>query len=240
MSVLSDPIRFRKTIAGLALIGAPLAGFISCLTDSSEGIGQPGTTLYATVSAHGGGIWLTGLIFMVSAILTVPAALGLAHLLRQRGAVLGHLGAACLVIGAFGHMGYAVWQLMVARAAGPGAAALIVYLDRTAAVTPVLVPLMVLLDVGLVLLAAGLLRARAVPGWAPWLTIVTVAADFAIQFTSVTATWPVTAVWAALVVSFGAIGLRVLSMPPAEWAAASQAPSPLAGSVPAAASVPAA
>jgi hypothetical protein len=120
MSVLSDPVRFRKTIAGLALIGAPLAGFVSCLTDSSEGIGQPGASLYATAAAHGGGIWVTGLIFMVSAILTVPAALGLAHLLRARGAALGHLGAACLITGAFGHMGYAVWQLMLSRAAGPG------------------------------------------------------------------------------------------------------------------------
>ena len=59
MSVLSDPIRFRKTLAGLGLIGAPLAGFISCLTDSSEGIGQPGTALYATVSAHSSGIWIS-------------------------------------------------------------------------------------------------------------------------------------------------------------------------------------
>ena len=129
-------------------------------------------------------------------------------------------------------MGYAVWQLMVSRAASLGApAAMIAYLDRTSAVAVVLVPLMVLLDVGLVLLAAGLLRARAVPRWAPWLTIVTVAADFAIQFTSVTATWPVTVVWGALVVSFGYIGLRLLTMPPATWAAVSQAPA--AGSVPA-------
>ena len=137
-------------------------------------------------------------------------------------------------------MGYAVWQLMLARAAGPGAPAVIAYLDRTSALTPVLVPLMVLLDAGLVLLAAGLLRARAVPRWAPWLIIGTVAADFAIQFTSINATWPVTVVWGMLVVSFGSIGLRLLRMPPAVWAAASPAPSPAAGSVPSPASVPAA
>jgi hypothetical protein len=231
MSVLSDPIRFRKTIAGLALIGAPLAGFLSCLTDSSEGVGQSGAPLYATATADGGRIWVTGLIFMVSAILTVPAALGLAHLLRARGAVLGHLGAACLVIGAFGHMGYAVWQLMVSRVSGPGAPALVAYLDRTSALALVLVPLMVLVDAGLVLLAAGLLRARAVPRWAPRLVIVAVAADFAVQFTSVTATWPVTAVWGLLVVSFGSIGVRVLAMTPATWAAAGLVPSPAAGSV---------
>jgi len=239
MSVLSDPIRFRKTAAGVALIGAPLAGFLSCLTDSDEGIGQSGARLYATAQAHGGGIWTTGLIFMVSAIFTVPAALGLAHLLRGRGAVLGHLGASCLVTGAFGHMGYAVWQLMVARAAGPGAPALVAYLDRTSALTPVLVPLMVLLDAGLVLLAAGLLRARAVPRWAPWSVLVTVAADFAIQFTSVTATWPVTVVWGVLTVSFGFVGYRLLAMTPAAWSAAglAQGPAPApAGSVPSPAS----
>jgi len=237
MSVLSDPIRFRKTIAGVALIGAPLAGFVSCLTDSSEGIGQSGTSLYATAAAGGGRIWITGLIFMVSAILTVPAALGLAHLLRARGVVLGNLGVACLVTGAFGHMGYAVWQLMVSRVSGPGAPALIAYLDRTSALTPVLVPLMVLVDVGLVLLAAGLLRARAVPGWVPWLVIVAIVADFAVQFTSITATWPVTAVWGVLAISLGSIGIRVLAMTPAYWATAGLAASPAAGSVPASVSI---
>ncbi len=233
MSVLSDSVRFRKTIAGLALIGAPLAGFVYSLTDSTEGLGQSGATLYATAAADSSRIWIAGLIFIASAILTVPAALGLAHLLRARCAVLGHLGAACLVIGAFGHMGNAVWQLMVSRVPGPGTAALTAYLNRTSALALVLVPLMVLLDIGLVLLAAGLLRARAVPRWAPWLTIVTVAADFAVQFTSITATWPVTAVWGMLLVSFGSIGLLILKMPPAAWAAAGQAPSPAPGTVPA-------
>jgi hypothetical protein len=71
-----------------------------------------------------------------------------------------------------------------------------------------------------------------VPRWAPWLIIVTVAADFAIQFTSITATWPVTVVWGVLVVSFGSIGVRVLTMTPAAWGPAGLAPSPAAGSVP--------
>ena len=227
MSVLSDPASFRKTMAGLALIGAPAAGFISCLTDSTESLGDKGASLYAVVTAHSGAIWTTGLIFMVSAVLTVPAALGLAHLATRRGAMLAQLGATCMVIGAFGHMGLATWQLMISRAAGPGApAALTAYLDRTAALTPVLVPLTVLLDAGLVLLAAALLRARAVPGWAPWSVIVIVAADFVIQFTSVTAAWPVTVVWGVLAVSFGFIGYRMLTMTPAVWSAAGLAPAP--------------
>jgi hypothetical protein len=64
------------------------------------------------------------------------------------------------------------------------------------------------------------------------LIIVTVAADFAIQFTSITATWPVTVVWGVLVVSFGSIGVRVLTMTPAAWGLAGLAPSPAAGSGP--------
>lgn len=238
MSVLSDPIRFRKTAAGLALIGAPAAGFVSCLTDSTESLGDKGASLYPVVTAHSGAIWTTGLIFMVSAILTVPAALGLAHLVPRRGAALAQLGATFMIIGAFGHMGLATWQLMISRAAGTGApAAISTYLGRTAALNPVLLPLLVLIDVGLVLLAAGLLRARAVPGWAPWSVIAIVAADFVIQFTSVTAAWPVLAVWGVLAISFGFIGYRILAMTPAAWSAAGLAPAPAAaGPVPSPAS----
>jgi hypothetical protein len=55
------------------------------------------------VQAHASGIHTTGLVFMLSAVLTVPLALGIAHVPRGRGAVPGHLGAAALGIGAFGH-----------------------------------------------------------------------------------------------------------------------------------------
>src|SRR5262245_4414610 len=106
MSVLSDPDRFRKSATGVALIGAPLLGFLSCLTDSDEGTGDPGSAVYAAVSANASGIRTTALIFMLSAVLTAPLALGVAHLLRGRGAVLGHLGAVSLLIGAFAHFGY--------------------------------------------------------------------------------------------------------------------------------------
>ena len=229
MSVLSDPARFRKTVAGLSLIGFPLAGFISCFTDSNEGIGEDGRDLYAAASAHGSGIWTTGLIFMVSAVLAAPAAFGLAHVLSRRGVVLGHLGAASLVIGSFGHFGYAVWQMMVARAAG-SSDAIVAYLDRTNDLAAVLIPMMVLIDIGALLLAAGLLRARVVPAWAPRLVIVAMLADAGVQFGGVSATWPITAIWGACTVAFGFVGFRLLRMPAATWTAfgafASTAPAP--------------
>lgn len=226
MSFLADPYRFRKTVAGVALIGAPLAGLLSCLSDSNEGVGEQGATLYATVAAHRSGILATGLVFMLSAVLTVPAALAFAHLLRGRGSVLGHLGAASLMLGAFGHFGYGLWQVLIAQAAGAGdPAPVVAFADRTAGVSQaVLLPLMILVDVGILLLSAGLLRARAVPAWAPWLTIAAVAVDFGVQFTPVTATWPVTGLWGLLTVVFGYYGLRVLAMPVSRWAGSVPAP----------------
>ncbi len=220
MSFLSDPSRFRKTVAGLALVGAPLAGFLSCLTDSNEGVGEKGSDLYATVTTHSGGIHTTGLVFMLSAVLTVPAALGLAHLLRGRGATLGHLGAAALLLGAFGHFGYGFFQVLVSHAGAPAdQAAISAYFDRIANDSLLLLPLMILVDVGIVLLSAGLLRSRAVPAWVPWATIGAIAVDLVVQFSGSTATWPVTALWAVLTVLWGYLGVRVLGMRPAAWAA---------------------
>jgi hypothetical protein len=191
---------------------------VSCFFDSDEGTGEKGADLYATVAGNAHGILVTGLVFMVSAVCTVPAALGLAHLLRGRGVVLGHLGAASLALGAFGHFGYGFWQVLVSRVATSGdPAAVQAYLDRIAGWSSLLVPLMILVDVGIVLLCAGLLRAGTFPAWAPWLTIAGIAVDFGIQFTGVTATWPVTALWGLLTVTFGYFGVRVLGMSPDAW-----------------------
>jgi hypothetical protein len=58
-----------------------------------------------------------------------------------------------------------------------------------------------------------------VAAWAPWLTVAGIAADVVVQFTGTTATWPVTALWGLLTITFGYVGMRVLAMPPQEWAA---------------------
>ena len=139
--------------------------------------------------------------------------------------MLGHLGAACLLIGSFGHFGYAVWQLMATRAAGGPADTMAAYLDRANDLQVVLIPILVLIDIG-ALLAIALLRARVVPAWAPWLAVAAMVADFGIQFGGVTATWPVTAIWGASTVAFG-IEPKVTS---GESANAVPFPSPVAPS----------
>jgi hypothetical protein len=215
MSVLSDPQRFRKLVAGAALIGFPVAGLASCLTDSAEGTGQSGSELAKYVSDNASGIHTSGLIFMLSAVLTVPAALGVAHLLRHRGSTLGHIGAACLIIGAFGHFAYGFWQVLISQAQGLD---VVTYLGRMSSQSNLLLPEMILVDVGVLLLSIGLVRSRAVPSWAPWATIAGVGLDVIVQFSGISATWPVTAIWGLLVVTWGYIGVRVLRMERAAWA----------------------
>jgi hypothetical protein len=190
MSVLSDPYRFRKTVAGLGLIGFPLAALVSCFTDSAEGTGQSGAQLAGYVTANAGGIHTTGLVFMLSALLTVPGALGVAHLLRQRGIVLGHLGAMCLTVGAFGHFAYGFWQVLISRMNGPD---LVYDLGQLSAQSNLLLPELILVDLGVLLLSIGLVRARPVSVWAPWVTIAGIAADIVVQLLGSSATWPVTA-----------------------------------------------
>ena len=76
-----------------------------------------------------------------------------------------------------------------------------------------------LVDLGVLLLSIGLVRSRAVPGWAPWITIVGIGLDVIVQFSGVTATWPVTAIWGLLAVTWGYVGVLVLRMSPEEWGA---------------------
>lgn len=221
MSVLSDPYRFRKTVAGLGLIGFPMAALLSCFTDSAEGTGQSGTQIAGYVAANAGGIHTTGLVFMLSALLTVPAALGVAHLLRHRGPVLGHLGATCLTVGAFGHFAYGFWQVLISRMSGPD---VVDDLGRLSAQSNLLLPELILVDVGVLLLSIGLVRARPLPVWAPWVTIVGITVDVVVQFCGSSATWPVTALWGLLAATYGYIGVRVLRMSRADWAAYEAAP----------------
>jgi hypothetical protein len=49
--------------------------------------GDAPTKLYTEVAGHEGPLFVAGLLFMLSSILLVPAAIGIVHLLRDRGVV---------------------------------------------------------------------------------------------------------------------------------------------------------
>ena len=220
MSLLSDPIAFRRTVAGASLIAFPLAGLGSAILGSNEGTDTPPAELY-TIAAESGTMLASGVVFMLSAVLTVPAAGGILHLLRDRGAALGHLGAAFLLLGAMGHMGYGTWQVMLSQVPHePDRAAMIAFLDRSAVLTTVLLPLLISIVVGLLLAAIGLRRARRVPLWVPLAVVGLGVVDLAINSVELDSKLVPVLVWTLASIPLSYIGFLVLRTSDAEWARA--------------------
>lgn len=213
----SDPISIRRASTGIGLITFPFFGVLSSLLDAEEGTGMAGSELYRIAASHEDGIFAAGLLFIVCAVLTVPA-LGILHLIHSRGAVLGYTGGALMLIGAFGHMGYATWQLMLAKvAADADSAAMVAYLDRSGTVTDILLPMMLAIMVGVLLLAFALHRANVVPLWFPILVVGGVAAEFALEGV-MSPKWMMVGIWSLMFVIFAYLGQRVLRLSRDEWA----------------------
>ena len=214
-----DADNFRRTLAGLALISAPLALMVSevvygrFFSQGSDG------EFFAAV-AEKSGIWtFATLLGLLAAVLFVPAVVGMVHLMRDRGVVLAHLGGALAVIGA---VGYACHQMLfvvmgeMARMGGQREAVIAVseLLDGSVLIG-VIVMLMFLasLSVGLILLTAGLYRSGIAPLLAPVCAILSVLPAF-VPFDS---DYPGYAAFALLAVGLGIVGVKLLGMLDAGW-----------------------
>src|SRR6476469_7242488 len=80
---MSDAHHFRKMVAGFCMIFAPLCVLVGFIVDPDAA--------YA--------------FLFVGAILMVPAALGLMHMLREREVAYGHMGGGLSLIGLMGMTG---------------------------------------------------------------------------------------------------------------------------------------
>lgn len=197
----------------LGLIGFPVAGLVAALIDSNEGTDTPPPELYAIAAAHADAIFVSALIFMVSAVLTVPAAVGIVGLVQSRGATLARLGATFLVLGGFGHMGFATWQIMLSRVPDEsGRAELTAFLERQQSVmTAVLLPLLLSIVLGVLLLVIALHRAGVVPRWFLVTTIAMVVFDVVLNSSPLEGSKiALVFVWASLAGLFGYLAIRVL------------------------------
>lgn len=163
----TDPNAFRKSVAGLSMIVAPLLFLASAILSprlTSDEAGQ-----LAVVSGHLDRWFASNLLGLLSLIVLVPAILGLVHMLREREVGLGHLGGALALIGAMLSAGgtaiaFVVWQMGAVSADPRAMTALYERLTGTAGVA---VPFLLggfVLAAGLLVLCVGLARAQAVHG----------------------------------------------------------------------------
>jgi hypothetical protein len=216
---VSDPHHFRKTLAGACMMLAPivlLAGMVihpERKTDEAAQLAVVADNLDAWFIAH--------LLVAVSLLLVVPAVLGLMHMLREREVALAHVGGGLALAGILAVTGlvaidgFVGWQM---GAAGADRAEMTALLERVNETAGVFIPFYLMsfaFALGIVVLAFGLYRARAVQWWmAAFLAIAAVLLAIA----GPTASDVLSIVGAAfLVVGLGSIGRLVLTESDEDW-----------------------
>jgi hypothetical protein len=163
----SDPHRFRKTIAGLCMFGAPVLFLIGALVapklDSDE------ATLLGNVAAHADRALTSSLLVLAGMTLFMVAILGLMHMLRERGVAYGHAGGTLALVGIVGAIANATLGLVIWSMAGNGGrgqmVALLHDISHSTATLIVLFALPVLLTLGLIVLCWGLTANHIAPLW---------------------------------------------------------------------------
>jgi hypothetical protein len=214
MSYVSDAHRFRKTMAGLCMIGAPVLFLIGSLL--SPGIDSDEATAVGLIAGDEGAFLSSVVLQFVGWSLFLVCVMAMMHMLRERGAQEGHVGGTLAVIGtlcAIAQTGFllALWQ--VTRTDQGAATTMLAGIDGIAAVVLFVLPLGVTL--GGIVLSWALYRHHFVPAWMA-AAIGASAITFAIG--SVTYSQELfIAASALLLAGFGALGAMVLNETVEEW-----------------------
>ena len=225
MLKINDANNFRRTLAGICLIAAPFAfGGSDVIRLSIEGGVREGSEQLAAIAANSG-LWQVATVLnMVGVVLFVPAVLGLMHLLRERSAVLGHLGGGLALIGFLG------WAAHNAKYYGFMGAVSTSEINRGEMVRfiehwvmspdTIVYVLMFLVGglLGMLLLSIGLYRARVTYRWAAALFLLGTVLYIVNSFTPASENMLAVGVLHALIaVGLGATGVGVLAMSDADW-----------------------
>ena len=191
---ISDAHHFRKMVAGFCMLFAPICLLIGFIVDPDAS--------YA--------------FLFVGAILMVPAALGLMHMLREREVAAGHLGGALALVGTMAAIGStAIGMVMWQMTATADMAALVKRVQDTTGTAVLFYGAVFCLTAGMLVLCLGMWRAHAAHHMAIGLVAIgSVAA--AVGFAASVA-WPLVAGYAALMLGLGAIGHMVLNETVEDW-----------------------
>lgn len=165
---LSNPYRFERTLAGACLVLAPLLLLASSAV--SPAIKTDEGAQLAIIARHPDRFYLFSMLGLVSSVLLVPALLVLMQMLRERAPGWGYIGGGLMMLGNLLSIGdwmsnFVQWQMAVPEADQGQMTALLTRLNATAGSALPLQMSGLALMAGTLILAIGLHRARAVPGW---------------------------------------------------------------------------
>ncbi len=134
---ITDAHHFRKMVAGFCMVFAPLCMLVGFIVDPDAS--------YA--------------FLFIGAVLMVPAALGLMHMLREREVAFGHAGGGLSLIGLMGMAG------LIGLDAGP-ATDLVDRADHLSGVATWMFVATMGFGLGIAILGMGVFRAHAATSWA--------------------------------------------------------------------------
>lgn len=218
MLKISDAAHFRRVVAGLCLVTAPLLFAVAEIaTPQPSGSAAAQLTSFAQ---HRHLLVIGVLCGLASSMCFVPALFGLLHKIRDRGVVYAHVAAALIIYGlvtqaALGGINVMFW---VMTKPGMNHAAMVNLLNglqhgSAVAAAPLLAG-HYLFAVGVVLLGIAVWRARLAPRWAGILVALWPVADVALSSAGDLASLISDAI---AIAGFAALGWRTLTAPDASW-----------------------
>lgn len=221
MGIWSDPVGFRRTVAGLATISAGVFTFAGMLTDPRATDGSHSAHLESLV-ANPGLVQVSAPLLWVGYVSTVVMLLAMVHLVRRRGIVLAHIGALLAIPAGMTMTGMLIIDIVelgIAQQVGvEGALAL----EEAGELMPGLIVFIAqgpLFIIGIILLQIALWRSGFVPGLYPTVVLTALAAFFLGA-----TTWPVGQIaTGVLALAYGWLGLRILRLDDASWLGGGQA-----------------
>ena len=214
---LSDAHHSRTMLAGACMVVAPLVLLAATVVHPASDMDEAAQV--ATIADNLDAWYLAHLLALVAIVFTVPAVLGLMHMLRERQVALGHVGGGLAVLGLLAYTGIvgielAMWQM----AGGGNTAEAVALLERLNETAGIWIPFGIVsfgFALGMACLALGLYRARAVQSWmAIFVAVGAIAFGFAV---AAAMSWLAIVGAAFIVVGLGAIGRMVLRETDEAW-----------------------
>jgi hypothetical protein len=226
----SSTSRFRRTVAGTALVLGPVL-FAAAELTSLDLTGSSAHQV-AQLAAHRSQELASSLLSIATAMVLVIGVLGAVHLIRRRGAALGHAAAVfCLYGLVAAHAALGGVNLVFAELASPALnrTSMVALFDTITHDAAVGAPLLLghyALVIGILLLGAALWRGGIGPRWAAVCILLFPVSDILLSVLPLgeAAAWISNAFG---IVGFGALGLATLRLTDAEWDAPTPAPEPV-------------
>jgi hypothetical protein len=173
------------------------------------------------IGAHPTRFFIANLLDLLWLLLLIPAVLGLLHLLRSGGALLGHIGGGFVLAGAVGaaaYRGVNLGQLQVVESGLRQGQVLTAFGQPSLGSVVVMLISAIGLVIGYALLAVGLWRTRAAPRGASGLIVAFLVVDI-VGLAAGANKGVLLVAHTLLLVGLGWIGVKMLAMSDAQWRA---------------------